>query len=224
MIFLQAILTFSGLFVMTDPIGLFDVSSWEAEYLSSYSWQVHSGTLLDGMCPEDMAEVDDFCIDRYPWPNESGDGPLLGASAIEEDYIPLHGKTWDCESLCEQKDKRICTVDEWQLACLGTPEEACVAEERKYIAPDWHRVAYRNPTEMRRLDQHLRAEDFPACTSRYGVRMMTTLEEWVSVGEGYAMSRGYWGRKGDCKALNRAHAPNWHDYASTCRCCRSLWQ
>lgn len=176
------------------------------------------GTRIDEPCPPDMVDMGGYCIDRFPWPNNEFDEPLLGTSAIRESYLKTGSKTWDCESLCESAGKRVCTALEWQEACEGTPEDEC-GRERSWIRPDWAKVMRRDPAEMAKLDQHPRAEHYPDCQSTSGVYMMTTLEEWVSIGEGYALTRGFWSREGGCKSLNRAHAPNWHGYATACRCC-----
>lgn len=168
-------------------------------------------------CPDDMALVDQTCVDLLPYPNVEGEPPLLGVSGVFEEYLPLD-RTWDCVSLCSGVEKRVCTWPEWQAACDGTPVDECGGGSN-WIAPDWERVARRRPAELKRLDQHAAAEDYPRCVSRHGVRMMTTLEEWVEIPSGYAFSRGYWAREGGCHDLNRAHAASWHGYSNACRCC-----
>lgn len=169
-------------------------------------------------CPEDMALVERTCVDVLPYPNNPDEEPLLGVSAIPEAYLDEE-ESWDCKTLCEAQDKRICTWAEWQAACEGTPREKC-GPRRFWLDPNWARVMRRNPDELRRLDQHAKAADYPECVSKHGVRMMTTVEEWVAVDEGYAFSRGFWSRDGACEDLNWSHAANWHGYSNACRCCR----
>lgn len=173
--------------------------------------------LVQAACPEDMALVGRTCVDVLPYPNVEGEEPLLGTSAVVEGYLTLD-RTWDCVSLCSGVEKRVCRWSEWQAACEGTPEDEC-GRGKPWILPDWHRVMVRKPSEMARLDQHPRAEDHPRCVSRHGVKMMTTLEEWVELPGGYAFSRGFWSREGGCRDLTTTHSPIWHGYSNACRCC-----
>lgn len=170
-------------------------------------------------CPLDMVQVENTCVDVYPWPND-GKQTLLGASAVLENYVSTNGETWDCESLCASRRKRLCSWREWKSACVGTPADKC-GPLRSYIGPDWDRVAARNRRELSKLDQHARAEDYPECVSYAGTRMQTTVQEWVRVKDTYAFSRGFWSRPAACDALTTNHAGNWHDYATSCRCCKT---
>lgn len=170
-------------------------------------------------CPLDMAFVGDVCVDLLPYPNNPDEEPLLGVSAVVEEYLPDE-EAWDCETLCGWQAKRLCTWDEWQRACEGTPADACGPVQR-YRDPKWPAVMRRSARELARLDQHARASQYPGCVSATGVRMMGTLEEWVALPRGgYAFSRGFWSREGTCHTLNTAHAANWHGYSNACRCCR----
>lgn len=169
-------------------------------------------------CPGDMVLVGRTCVDELPYPNDEYEEPMLGVSAVFEEYLSVPG-IWDCERLCALDEKRLCTWSEWQQACDGTPRDKC-GGIKDYVDPNWAKVMRRSPRELARLDQHAKASDHPGCVSRHGVRMMTTLEEWVRVRDGYAFSRGFWSREGDCNAINTAHAPNWHGYSNACRCCR----
>ena len=49
----------------------------------------------------------EFCIDRYEWPNKKG--------VIPESYISLYQAMDSCYSV----GKRLCTSEEWMLACSG---------------------------------------------------------------------------------------------------------
>lgn len=171
-------------------------------------------------CPPDMVLVGRaFCVDVLPYPNFPPNEPLLGVSATLEEYLDLGDEPWDCETLCGERGKRLCTAGEWRAACEGTPEDECGTGEAKWLLPDWGKVMRRSPRELVRLDQHARLAERPYCVSRAGVRMMTTVEEWVRLGDGYAFSRGFWARPGHCDAFITSHAANWHDYATACRCC-----
>lgn len=170
-------------------------------------------------CPSDMRLVGRTCVDTYPFPNLDGEDVLLGVSALPEPYLEGDGRSWDCLTICSRNDKRLCSWSEWQAACDGTPEQEC-GPRKFWIMPDWARVMRRAPREMAKLDQHFRASERPGCVSKSGVRMMTLAEEWVTYGDGYAFSRGFWAREGGCSALNTTHSAAWHGYSNACRCCK----
>jgi hypothetical protein len=62
-------------------------------------------------CPEDMTHIavgeSRFCIDRYEWPNRKGKKPTA--------YISIY----HAMDSCFTAGKRLCTSDEWSLACGG---------------------------------------------------------------------------------------------------------
>jgi hypothetical protein len=64
-----------------------------------------------GICGKEMDPVTigtmRFCIDRYEWPNRHGALPLA--------YISLYQASDSCFS----RAKRLCTAEEWSLACSG---------------------------------------------------------------------------------------------------------
>lgn len=62
-------------------------------------------------CPKDMeyVKIGDtrFCIDRYEWPNKKGEQPIS--------FVSLY----NAQDSCFMVDKRLCTSEEWMLACSG---------------------------------------------------------------------------------------------------------
>jgi hypothetical protein len=62
-------------------------------------------------CSQDMEYVKvegaRFCIDRYEWPNKKGTRPCSNVSLYQ------------AEDSCFLVGKRLCTTDEWSLACGG---------------------------------------------------------------------------------------------------------
>src|ERR1017187_10101224 len=58
-------------------------------------------------CPLDMVRINRFCIDRYEYPNIKGAYPDFAMSAF------------DAEKVCSDINKRLCSQDEWNLACSG---------------------------------------------------------------------------------------------------------
>ena len=171
-------------------------------------------------CPLDMVPVpnSETCIERRAWPGYVDESPLLGLSAIAENYVELDGITWDAESLCASRGRRVCYASEWRAACLGTRRDAC-GSVVMYLAPDWSMVAKRSPAELLRLNQYPALESLAQCVAPSGAEHMLATEEWVRIGGGYAISSSYWSRAGDCASFIRSHSGAWHDYATTVRCC-----
>lgn len=62
-------------------------------------------------CPKDMEYVEvgesRFCIDRFEWPNRQG--------AMPQSFISVYHAMDSCFSV----GKRLCTMDEWVVACSG---------------------------------------------------------------------------------------------------------
>ncbi len=62
-------------------------------------------------CPQDMEHIlvgsTSFCIDRYEWPNKKGMTPRA--------YVSLY----QAMDTCVSYGKRLCTTDEWTIACTG---------------------------------------------------------------------------------------------------------
>lgn len=177
---------------------------------------------LEPSCPAGMVAASrSSCIDVLPL--EANDGrPRLALSATRETYVPLRGTTWNLEELCAERGARMCSASEWRAACEGTPREACPSQELAYRAPQWPLVGGRNVAELRRLDRSSSWRDYPGCVSSRGARMMGAVEEWVRTRRGYALTAGYWSRAASCRQLVASHAPDWHDYASGGRCCRTV--
>lgn len=63
-------------------------------------------------CPNDMEYIEiaeiEFCIDRYEWPNKKGVKPMS------------HISIYHAMDSCYTAGKRLCTTDEWSLACGGS--------------------------------------------------------------------------------------------------------
>ncbi len=75
-----------------------------------------------------------FCMDRYEFPNEAGHRPTVSV-------------TWDqARDVCANEGKRLCTAEEWTLACEGPERKpypfgfardaAACNFDKPYILPD----------------------------------------------------------------------------------------
>lgn len=190
----------------------------------------------DQLCPNDMVAVNSqVCIDKFEWPNKKGVRPLVTASAIKEDDDRLY---FAAENLCRSVGKRICDRKEWVSACKGPnnsiypygdkPDpEAC--NTSKYWRPvNKDAVALRDPKALKYLDQSEPAGSREACMSASGAYdMVGNAEEWVKCDKGkfgYCMVGGYWVNKNtpSCKFSVNVHAPNWHFYEVSTRCCLDI--
>lgn len=149
---------------------------------SSASEPSAAPTAPPGPCPADMVDVAVACIDRYEAPNRAGEKPLL-MQAVPE-----------AEAWCRERDKRLCTEDEWLRACQGPQgwkhpygpayrEHAC-NHDKRFIPPRWTKLgtwpAEEAKTEAARLDQSEPSGARPSCVTPEGVHDLTgNAAEWV---------------------------------------------
>jgi sulfatase modifying factor 1 len=194
------------------------------------------------MCPDDMVHATPtVCIDRYDWPNVEGVRPQLGLSAVPEDEDIENGVVMDAEALCESVGKRVCTAQEWEQACRG-PDQARypwgdelpkyvpgtgegICNYDKWFKPyDEEKVFERDPKHMAELDQSEPAGSRPKCVAPSGAYdMIGNGEQWVRCPKkgryGWCLVGRFWSEPVSCSARITAHAPKWHWYTTTTRCC-----
>jgi formylglycine-generating enzyme required for sulfatase activity len=170
-----------------------------------------------------------FCIDEFEYPNVRGLKPEVAVS-----YLTAEAK-------CSEQAKRLCTANEWTLACEGPErlpyptgrrrDEVACNYDKPYRFPDNN--AYANPktraAEIERLDQRVASGEMSECVSAYGVHDMTgNVDEWV-VNEGGSVEQrpyvsglkgGYWGPvRNRCRPMTLDHN-QWHSgYQIGFRCC-----
>lgn len=171
-----------------------------------------------------------FCIDRYEWPNQEGEEPLVM-------------KTWyEARDACARAGKRLCGDTEWTVACEGQERlpypygyersaEACNID-KPHPAVNERALGSRDPAvreaEARRLWQGEPSGARPACVSPYGVFDMTgNVDEWVvnESGRPYrsGLKGGYWGPVRDrCRPMTTAHSESFSFYQIGFRCCADV--
>lgn len=187
-------------------------------------------------CPGDMAFVASFCMDLYEAPNQAGAEPLVMQSAV------------DAEAYCASIGKRLCTEDEWDIACEGPNQsiypygDAHIDGEcndyKTWKAPNegvlntWPSQAAQD--EVDKLYQAEPSGSLPGCVSGYGVFDLTgNVEEWVvrtkphvnnypHVMKGCYWSGCYGGSKPKCSSTNPAHADGFKYYETGFRCCADM--
>ena len=179
-----------------------------------------------------MVRVEDYCIDKYEWPNRQGAKPAVMQSAI------------DATSKCESQAKRLCTEDEWIRACEGTEKKAYpYAEEHEDSRCNddkvWRHVEEGTlakwpvdeaKTHNESLYQATKSGAKKGCKSDDGVFDLTgNVEEWVKSTRGHQHEKiligCYWsgcygGGKPTCHSTNSAHEQSFRFYETGFRCCK----
>jgi formylglycine-generating enzyme required for sulfatase activity len=164
-----------------------------------------------------------FCIDRYEWPNRAGE-------------VPATLTSWQqAKASCESVGKRLCSEEEWTLACEG-PEmkpypygdgyhrdsTACNIDNRPWLDPE--------TTPFEELDKRKCSGEMSACRSDFGVYdMVGNVDEWVYNDRGNVdhapyvsgLMGGHWvyGIRNRCRAITVSHQPSFSYYVTGARCC-----
>lgn len=160
-------------------------------------------------CPEGMEYIkigdNKFCIDRYEWPNKKGSLPLS--------YISKYGASDSCYSA----GKRLCTADEWMLACMG---------------PYSWKYPYGQVYEPYACSTHdtlvTTSGSKPECRSFFGVYDMSGgLAEWtetraVENRQFYYVKGGFWesGPQSSCYDKRYSYYPQNRHNPVGFRCCQ----
>ncbi len=161
------------------------------------------------LCPNDMVAIktgkDYYCIDRYEWPNKKGKVPQTMISF------------YAAKDSCISKDKRLCTSDEWYLACS---------------APNAHNYSYGNVYEKKACNTEgsgaFVSGSFPECRSYYGTMDMSgNVREWTSTPAGdnnefYRVHGGFWesSTRSSCKDYKYSFYPENKHFSVGFRCCK----
>lgn len=168
------------------------------------------------------------CVDRYEYPNQKGEYPMVVVSYTE------------ATTLCKKQNKRLCTESEWTFACEGpdaTPypygyvrsAQKCTVDVTTEVLADdalWPRNTER---AVRGIDKAFHATpsgDKADCKSPFGIHDMTgNLDEWTHTtrpGSGYPsiLKGGFWSKvRARCRPQTRAHGPIFVTYETGFRCC-----
>lgn len=173
-----------------------------------------------------------FCMDRYEWPNAKGELPALLIS-------------WtDAKKECEKIGKRLCTENEFNLACegeamlpytYGYARDATKCNiDRPYRKREHKLLKYASclkkpecKKELEKLDQRLPAGSLPACVSPFGVYDLNgNINEWVFRPHEKPPNRsglkgGWWGPvRGRCRPTVGFHKEEDYGYEEGFRCCK----
>jgi hypothetical protein len=214
-------------------------------------------------CPSEMARVGPFCVDRWeahveeldeagaPHPHspyETVDGLVVRAASasgvVPQGYI----SQVEASAACAAAGKRLCSAEEFALACRGDDAGAhypyggtthvpgaCNEGKGSYVellfGPDaaaWTYADFNDP-RLNQIDGGLaKTASYPSCRSPYGVYdCVGNLHEWgadPADAKGHGRFRG--GFYGDaeyngpgCLYVTSAHELAYHDYSTGFRCC-----
>jgi serine/threonine protein kinase/formylglycine-generating enzyme required for sulfatase activity len=113
--------------------------------------------------PAQTVKINDFCIDLYEFPNQKGKVPLSGVSYET------------AEKECEKTGKRLCTEEEWEVACSG---------KRGNLFPygkEWNQRACLTDLFPEKGGSPKPSGSLPQCVSEFGVYDQSgNLLEWTS--------------------------------------------
>jgi formylglycine-generating enzyme required for sulfatase activity len=151
------------------------------------------------------------------------------------------------DAACQAAGKRLCTLDEWTVACRGEQDRqfpygddykhgVCNVFRYAHPAASLHgnaSVGHLDP-RLNRVRDHaadgsplLRVTGAtPACASRWGSDavhdMVGNVDEWVKK-KGGAFAGGFYSRstRSGCEAVITAHPRRYLDYSLGTRCCSS---
>ena len=163
-----------------------------------------------GVCPQDMDPVTigatRFCIDRYEWPNRKG--------VLPQSYVSFY----QAGDSCAAAGKRLCTTEEWSLACAG-PYSYAYPYGQKYerYACVTHDTTAR-PSGSR-----------PECRAFFGAFDMSgNLLEWTSTPSRqnrnfYNVMGGFWqsGPRSGCFDTRYSYFPQNRHNPVGFRCCKA---
>ena len=117
-------------------------------------------------CPEGMVYIEtslnNFCIDKYEYPNDAGKVPIYNVSFSE------------AKNLCKRRGKRLCARLEWYLSCSGG------------IGNTYPYGKYFIKRECNTMDdkdigsEFVKSGDFKGCRTKTNIfDMLGNLAEWV---------------------------------------------
>lgn len=162
-------------------------------------------------CPSDMEYIKigklEYCIDRYEWPNKRGQRPMS------------HISIYHAMDSCFTVTKRLCTTDEWSLACAG-------AYSWKYPYGDTY-----EPYACVTRDTAVHVSgDKPECRGYFGIFDMSgNLAEWTNTKaaknpEFYNVMGGFWdsGPQSSCFRPRYSYYPRNRHNPVGFRCCKEV--
>lgn len=170
-----------------------------------------------------------FCMDQFEAPNRRGARPTVMVDFFE-------AQRW-----CKQRDKRLCSEQEFEAACEGPLLEpyfygwavnvTICNSNKPWKAFDDRKLLSGGPEarkEADRLWQGTPSGAMPRCRTRDGIYdLLGNVEEWVTSRPGRrwpgALMGGFWAKPWTgCRGTNDAHEPKFAFYEVGFRCCKDV--
>lgn len=167
------------------------------------------------------------CMDRYEAPNQRRAKPMVMASYVS-------ATRW-----CAKRGKRMCSEQEWELACEGPQHQPLAYGWRVDVKlcnsnKQWMQVDFdafgktreEAEEESNRLWQGAASGQYTTCVSPFGIfDMMGNVEEWVTSRDTRrhpgSLMGGFWAKPWTgCRGTNDAHEPTFTFYETGFRCCK----
>ncbi len=173
-------------------------------------------------CPDDMVNVSDvFCVDRYEASRPDATSTSAGTDSAEARSVAgvIPWQVTDnaaAEAACAAAGKRLCTSEEWRLACKG-PDSTIYSYGDSYDPETCNGI-----DAFGRKNFHLAPTgSFSGCTNEWGLFDINgNLWEHIAGGSDQTV-RGGAHNCGDSAALHKCdYVPgNWSPSALGFRCC-----
>jgi hypothetical protein len=163
------------------------------------------------LCPENMEHIKigsaaaSFCMDKYEWPNKKG--------ALPRSYVSVY----QAMDTCAAAGKRLCTADEWTIACTGP-----YGWKYPYGASYELYACVTNDTTARKSGSK------SECRGYFDVYDMSgNLAEWTSTRSNknrqfYDVMGGFWesGQQSGCYDVRYSYFPQNRHNPVGFRCCK----
>lgn len=162
-----------------------------------------------------------------------GEKKHLQFSIDREEYggtMPMVSINWfDAKKLCEKDGKRLCTDEEWTLACEG---EQMLPYPYGYVRDS--EICNVDKMELVKngqlIDYRVTNDKYPNCLSSYGVHnIVGSVDEWVLNINGSesqvpyisGLRGGWWGPlRNRCRAMTTGHNQYYKQEQIGFRCCK----